>query len=156
MKRRNFYGCTAGRSHLSIGSEGDIYPCHRLMDIKHFLLGNIHNGTFNEAALEQYHNNNIHNIEPCRICFARFICAGDCLRGHYVANGVINKPDNNRCIAIKKHVELAIAASFQLRKWHILPLLLPLMRLVWGSPGYILKDNDKELIRHMCKLPWIK
>lgn len=156
MKRRNFYGCAAGRSHLSIGSEGDIYPCHRLMDIKDFQLGNIHDGSFNEDILEMYHHNSIHEIASCRNCFARFICAGDCLRGHYVAHKVINKPDNNRCLAIKKHVELAIVASFQIKKWHVLPYVFRLMRFVYGSPGYILKDNDKELIRYMCKVPMIK
>jgi len=73
--RHIVYGCGGGRQELTIYPNGDIYTCQRLMGD---LVGNIAHGT--QIIHQQIGvSPHVDSREPCRNCFARYLCGGGCM-----------------------------------------------------------------------------
>lgn len=76
--------CGAGESLIAIGTEGNLYPCHMLMDNK-LSLGNIRDGRILEYLNRKRERNaffgkiSVDSIEGgCQQCEARYLCGGGC------------------------------------------------------------------------------
>jgi uncharacterized protein len=71
------YPCGAGGGYFSVSAAGDWYACHRAIGVDAFRLGNnrgldpADRRTFLVAA-------HVHSQEPCRHCWARYLCSGGC------------------------------------------------------------------------------
>ncbi|MEQ8965510.1 MAG: radical SAM protein [Azospirillaceae bacterium] len=71
------YPCGAGAGYLSANAEGDLYACHRLVDDPAHAMGDT-DGTDVEARRAHLAARHVDRQEPCRRCWARYLCGGGC------------------------------------------------------------------------------
>lgn len=101
---RRIMGCGAGTEYLSIGPEGEIYPCHQFMGREGFAMGNVLEDNFSEAAGMTLRENHIYQ-KKCADCWARFYCSGGCHANAHLINGDIKIPYELNCALEKKRLE---------------------------------------------------
>jgi uncharacterized protein len=70
--------CGAGASYLSVNAEGRLYACHRLIDDPAFAMGDVYAGPDAQARAHHLNRSHVDSIEPCRSCWARYLCGGGC------------------------------------------------------------------------------
>jgi len=83
--------CGAGITMLSIGANGDVYPCQSLHE-EFLKSGNVQGQNLkkiwnNSGVLEKFRKMSVLDIEGCRNCDLKFICAGGCRADGYNAYG---------------------------------------------------------------------
>jgi uncharacterized protein len=76
--------CGAGAGYLSIDADGEAFACHRLVGDERFHFGNTSDGVDDAARLAHLTRRAVDSQEPCRTCWARYLCGGGCY--HEVAN----------------------------------------------------------------------
>ena len=72
------YPSGAGAGYLGVSAEGGLYACHRFVQDPSGWMGNLTGGvdrTRQDAWLRERH---VHRQEPCRSCWARYLCGGGC------------------------------------------------------------------------------
>jgi uncharacterized protein len=72
------YPCGAGAAYLSANAEGKLFACHRLVDDPKFAMGSVQEGSDLEARSSHLARNHVDLMEPCRSCWARYLCGGGC------------------------------------------------------------------------------
>ncbi len=72
------YPCGAGAGYLSAGADGDLFACHRLVDDPDFAMGSVQDGPDNEARARHLARSHVDRMQPCRSCWARYLCGGGC------------------------------------------------------------------------------
>ncbi|MDQ3886123.1 MAG: radical SAM protein [Actinomycetota bacterium] len=72
------YPCGAGAGYLSAGAGGDLFACHRLVDDPDFAMGSVQAGPDNQARAAHLARSHVDRIQPCRSCWARYLCGGGC------------------------------------------------------------------------------
>jgi uncharacterized protein len=72
------YPCGAGAAYLSVNAEGSVYACHRTIDDPKFALGDLEHGLDHAGRAEMMSRNHVDSIDPCRSCWARYLCGGGC------------------------------------------------------------------------------
>ncbi|MDP8924290.1 MAG: radical SAM protein [Chloroflexota bacterium] len=72
------YPCGAGAAYLSANAEGRLFACHRLIDDPAYAMGTVHGGTDLAARREHLARSHVDLMEPCRGCWARYLCGGGC------------------------------------------------------------------------------
>lgn len=72
------YPCGAGAGYLSANAEGNLFACHRLIDDPEFAMGSVSHGSDLEVRAEHLRKNHVDLMEPCRSCWARYLCGGGC------------------------------------------------------------------------------
>lgn len=72
------YPCGAGAGYLSVNAEGEMYACHRLVDNKKYLMGTVDGGSDVTARADHLAARHVDRQEPCRSCWARYLCGGGC------------------------------------------------------------------------------
>ncbi|MFF1370388.1 SPASM domain-containing protein [Streptomyces virginiae] len=72
------YPCGAGAGYLSASAEGGLYACHRLVDDPAFAMGSLAQGPDQEARAAHLAARHVDRAEPCRSCWARYLCGGGC------------------------------------------------------------------------------
>jgi uncharacterized protein len=96
---------------ISIGPEGDIYPCNRFYGIDDYRLGNIVEGDLETAMNSQkrrlYAARNAETIEQCRDCHIKNYCNGGCMHHAVVHYGSLYAPDH-LCLVYKGLFDHAI------------------------------------------------
>ncbi|MFE4518708.1 radical SAM protein, partial [Kitasatospora sp. NPDC056783] len=73
----SWYPCSAGRTALGVGPDGEIYPCHHFLEEGTFSMGNVRRGLplLNDRAP---FFQRVDEREPCNSCWARHACGGEC------------------------------------------------------------------------------
>lgn len=95
--------CGAANNMIAIDINGDVYPCHRFVGLKRYVLTNVDSNTkFNEKIFSKM---DLKNFDKCKYCIARNICGGACINENVYANLSINKPSEKHCNFTKKMVE---------------------------------------------------
>lgn len=88
--------CGAGKSTVSVGADGMVYPCHMLHD-PDLTLGNIFTDDIqdilNSPITDQFRALSVENIDDCKACDYRWICGGGCRGRSYTAYGNIHSKD---------------------------------------------------------------
>lgn len=88
--------CGVGGGTLSIDSDGTTYPCHLLHE-QEYSLGKLTDSSFTEIwehlKTTQWHKISVDEIEVCRDCFIRYICAGQCRARALAQTGSLYAPD---------------------------------------------------------------
>jgi uncharacterized protein len=72
------YPCGAGAGYLGVSADGGLFACHRFVEDEAGRLGSVTEGidrTKRQAWLSERH---VHRQEPCRTCWARYLCGGGC------------------------------------------------------------------------------
>lgn len=72
------YPCGAGAAYLSVNAEGRLFACHRLVDDAGFAMGNVQQGSDQGARARHLAQRHVDRMEPCRSCWARYLCGGGC------------------------------------------------------------------------------
>jgi uncharacterized protein len=72
------YPCGAAAGYMSVNAEGEFYACHRLIDDQDFFMGNLTDGLEHEARKQLLEEKFVDKIEPCKSCWARYLCGGGC------------------------------------------------------------------------------
>lgn len=112
-KKLKLRSCAAAVSSVAISANGEIYPCHRFMGDKKYLLGNLREGVF-EESIKPFKNLNVLNLEDCNVCWARFLCAGACIHSR-VKHSKLNKAYSHNCGLYKKIYEIALYIYYDLK-----------------------------------------
>ena len=72
------YPCGAGAAYLSANAEGQLFACHRLIDDPSFAMGDVQRGPDGAARTRLLAQRHVDHQEPCRSCWARYLCGGGC------------------------------------------------------------------------------
>jgi len=96
---------------ISIGPEGDIYPCNRFYGLTNYRLGNILTQSLNEVFNSPIHQSFLgraaSKIEQCQNCPIIEYCNGGCVHHAIVHYGSLNAPDH-LCVVYRGLVEHAL------------------------------------------------
>jgi uncharacterized protein len=101
------YPCGAGAAYLSVNAEGSAFACHRTVDDPAFAMGDLRGGLDHAARRRLLADNNVDHIDPCRSCWARYLCGGGCY--HEVA-----KRGRPGCDYIRGWLEFCLRAYVEL------------------------------------------
>lgn len=99
------YGCGAGRTFYSVNPEGNLYPCHRLVGNRDFLIGTLRDG-FDTEKLAAITNNHVDSRDECRSCWARYLCGGGCIAESHHSFKDISIPLKLSCEIFKYEMEM--------------------------------------------------
>jgi uncharacterized protein len=96
------WGCWAGRNHVIITYNGDIYPCSKFIGLEsyncpEFNLGNIFEGITNLSAREKLFNMKGHLFKACQNCPEIDSCSGGCPADNYSVNRNLFVPCGTGC-----------------------------------------------------------
>jgi uncharacterized protein len=72
------YPCGAGAGYLAVSAGGDLSACHRFVEDPAGAMGSLDAGVHVEAQNAWLAERHVHRQEPCRSCWARYLCGGGC------------------------------------------------------------------------------
>jgi uncharacterized protein len=72
------YPCGAGAGYLGVSAEGDLFACHRFVDDPAGAMGSMADGVDRTRQAAWLSGRHVHRQEPCRSCWARYMCGGGC------------------------------------------------------------------------------
>ena len=72
------YPCGAGAGYLGVSAEGDLAACHRFVRDPAGAMGNLTAGRDETRQNDWLRERHVHRQEPCRSCWARYLCGGGC------------------------------------------------------------------------------
>ena len=109
--------CEAGRNKITIGPNGDIYPCYSFVGIGEMRLGNINyspdiKGIFNEVGVNCENN-------YCYFCADKYLCGGDCYYDSYLNSNQLVQPQKYYCQFQKELLSIAIWLVCEMQKTNI-------------------------------------
>jgi uncharacterized protein len=76
------YPCGAGAGYFGVSASGELAACHRFVGDPAHTMGNVGAGVDLSAQQAWLHERRVDQQEPCRTCWARYLCGGGC---HYEA-----------------------------------------------------------------------
>ena len=114
LRQPSKYRCGAGKDRLSFTADGDIYPCDNFVGEEIFKLGNVYEESYNLFNIN-FNEFSVNNLIPCKDCWARHLCTGDCLYNAYVKTGDLSNQDPIMCEFYLFLCELAIRFIMDLR-----------------------------------------
>lgn len=72
------FPCGAGAGYLGVSAEGGLFACHRFVDDERGAMGDITSGVNPVLQSNWLNQRHVHRQEPCRSCWARYMCGGGC------------------------------------------------------------------------------
>jgi uncharacterized protein len=72
------YPCGAGAGYLGVSADGDLAACHRFVGDEEGAMGSLAAGIDRERQADWLAKRHVHRQEPCRSCWARYLCGGGC------------------------------------------------------------------------------
>jgi uncharacterized protein len=72
------YPCGAGAGYLGVSADGGLFACHRFVGDDAGAMGNLAEGVDQGRQNRWLTNRHVHRQEPCRSCWARYLCGGGC------------------------------------------------------------------------------
>ena len=72
------YPCGAGAGYLGVSASGELAACHRFVGDAAGALGDLATGVDRERQARWLGERHVHRQEPCRSCWARYLCGGGC------------------------------------------------------------------------------
>jgi uncharacterized protein len=72
------YPCGAGAGYLGVSASGELAACHRFVGDEEGALGDLRTGVDRERQARWLSERHVHRQEPCRSCWARYMCSGGC------------------------------------------------------------------------------
>lgn len=116
-RSKQYYRCGCGKSGMYVDTDGKLYPCAHFIGMPEYSIGDLSTG-LNTEKIETYSDLDINNREPCKSCWARYLCGGGCLYQSVLANESIKTPDKAKCQLIKHLIVEAIRLYFNLCTEH--------------------------------------
>lgn len=72
------YPCGAGAGYLGVSATGELAACHRFVGDEEGAMGELATGVDRERQARWLTERHVHRQEPCRSCWARYMCSGGC------------------------------------------------------------------------------
>lgn len=72
------YPCGAGAGYLGVSAEGELAACHRFVGEAAGAMGHVEAGVDRQRQAAWLATRHVHSQEPCRSCWARYLCGGGC------------------------------------------------------------------------------
>jgi uncharacterized protein len=72
------YPCGAGAGYFGVSADGGLFACHRFIDEPKASLGSLMWGVDRARQASWLRDRHVHRQEPCRVCWARYLCGGGC------------------------------------------------------------------------------
>lgn len=72
------YPCGAGAGYMGVSAEGALSACHRFVGDEAGAMGTLDDGVDANAQSAWLDERHVHRQEPCRACWARYLCGGGC------------------------------------------------------------------------------
>ncbi|MGA7196392.1 MAG: radical SAM protein [Roseiarcus sp.] len=72
------YPCGAGAGYLGVSADGELSACHRFVGDEDGAMGSLAEGVDRTRQAEWLAERHVHRQEPCRSCWARYLCGGGC------------------------------------------------------------------------------
>jgi uncharacterized protein len=72
------YPCGAGAGYFGVSADGDLSACHRFVGDPAGAMGNLADGIDRTLQADWLAERHVHRQEPCRSCWARYLCSGGC------------------------------------------------------------------------------
>jgi uncharacterized protein len=72
------YPCGAGAGYLGVSAEGELAACHRFVGDEEGAMGSLIGGIDQGRRATWLETRHVHRQEPCRSCWARYLCGGGC------------------------------------------------------------------------------
>jgi uncharacterized protein len=72
------YPCGAGAGYLGVSADGELSACHRFVGDEAGAMGSLNDGIDRKRQAEWLTERHVHSQEPCRSCWARYLCGGGC------------------------------------------------------------------------------
>jgi uncharacterized protein len=72
------YPCGAGAGYLGVSADGALSACHRFVEDPAGQLGHVGTGVDLHRQRAWLQTRHVHRQEPCRGCWARYLCGGGC------------------------------------------------------------------------------
>jgi len=72
------YPCGAGAGYLGVSADGDLAACHRFVGDAEGAMGSLDTGIDQARRSIWLAERHVHTQEPCRDCWARYLCGGGC------------------------------------------------------------------------------
>jgi uncharacterized protein len=72
------YPCGAGAAYLGVSADGDLAACHRFVGNTMGGMGSLSMGVDRASQAAWLRTRHVHVQEPCRSCWARYLCGGGC------------------------------------------------------------------------------
>ncbi|MBC7911544.1 MAG: SPASM domain-containing protein [Pyrinomonadaceae bacterium] len=72
------YPCGAGAGYLGVSADGGLYACHRFVEDPAGAMGDVKSGVDVARQARWLAERHVHMQEPCRNCWARYMCGGGC------------------------------------------------------------------------------
>jgi len=72
------YPCGAGASYFGVSADGELAACHRFVGNSAGAMGNLVQGIDRQLQARWLSERHVHSQEPCRSCWARYLCGGGC------------------------------------------------------------------------------
>jgi len=72
------YPCGAGAGYLGVAADGKLSACHRFVQDPAGEMGDVVHGIDRDRQNRWLSDRHVHRQEPCRSCWARYLCGGGC------------------------------------------------------------------------------
>ncbi|MCG8404830.1 MAG: SPASM domain-containing protein [Phycisphaerales bacterium] len=72
------YPCGAGAGYFGVSSDGELFACHRFVGDESWAMGTVGQGVDHERRQRWLAERHVHFQEPCKRCWARYLCGGGC------------------------------------------------------------------------------
>lgn len=72
------YPCGAGAAYAGVSADGELAACHRFVGDDAGAMGHIDRGVDPARKHAWLTERHVHRQEPCRNCWARYMCGGGC------------------------------------------------------------------------------
>jgi uncharacterized protein len=72
------YPCGAGAGYLGVSADGELAACHRFVGDVEGAMGTLGSGVDLDRQATWLARRHVHRQEPCRGCWARYLCGGGC------------------------------------------------------------------------------
>jgi uncharacterized protein len=117
---RTYYCCITGINLFYVNPSGELFPCSRLLtDEKHFRLGTVFTG-IDQGIVANFRQNHVFK-RPCRTCWARYLCGGQCYGDTYFDSHDLGRPSPIHCEMQKWKIEVAAYVVDEFRRAGKLP-----------------------------------
>ena len=101
-------GCGCGNEYVAVTPDGDIYPCHQVVGVEDYKMGNLYDGSFNMEMKNDFARAHVYTKPECKKCWAKFYCSGGCNANNYIYQHDIRAAHKLSCQIQKKRLEVAI------------------------------------------------
>jgi radical SAM protein with 4Fe4S-binding SPASM domain len=146
--------CPAWVNRLGVDTDGLFYGCNSLLGVPEARIGSVWDG-INEARVQELaERTHISQREPCRNCWARYLCGGGCFHQSYLTFGEFGPPDPAECALNRHLIELAIWMLSEMQRTHpnVLAALPSPVKRPWRATPPVLCHNVPPPVRESSQL----